>query len=136
MTALAVLAALLAVLLAIPPRARWPTDGSGVATLAEGPTGRPRPAWWRGLLAALAGCAATLFLDGPLGVLAGPVAAGAASAAWGTGAASAAQAAKPGRTATKASKAARHSSRFVMSRTSTFRIAPFAKLNTIHHLLL
>lgn len=78
MTAVAVAAALLAVLLGLPPRARWP------AVPAPGPAGpmgdgttapaRSRPPGWRVLLSALAGCGATLVLGGPLGVVAGPLA--------------------------------------------------------------
>jgi Flp pilus assembly protein TadB len=69
-------AAALAVLLALPPRSRW-LDGSPVPAVRE--SARARPTWWRALLCGLAGCGAALVLGGPVGLLAG---AGAAGAAW------------------------------------------------------
>lgn len=79
MTAVAVGAALLAVLLAFPPRTGWSTaparDPGGAA---EPASGRSRSTGWRSLLAVLSGCGAGLLLGPPLGLVAGPVAAGAA----------------------------------------------------------
>lgn len=81
MTALAVVATLLAVLLAVPARPRWPDreavrDG-GRATGPPGGASAPdrRPTWWRVLLAALTGCGALLLVGAPLGVVVGPLAA-------------------------------------------------------------
>ncbi|WP_457208507.1 type II secretion system F family protein [Nocardioides sp. P5_C9_2] len=79
MTALAVVATLVAVVLAVPPPPRWaiatPDDGRA----GPSPEARARPTWWRAVRAGLAGCAVTLLLAGPLGLVAGPVA---AAAAW------------------------------------------------------
>lgn len=69
-------AAALAVLLALPPPSRW-LDGSPVPA-GQGSV-RGRPPWWRALLCGLAGCGAALVLGGPVGLLAGT---GAAGAAW------------------------------------------------------
>ncbi|WP_234412470.1 type II secretion system F family protein [Nocardioides sediminis] len=66
----------LAVLLALPPPSRW-ADGSPVPD-GDGSV-RARPPWWPALLSGLAGCGAAVVLGGPLGLLVG---AGAAGAAW------------------------------------------------------
>jgi len=81
-TALAAAAALLAVLLAVPPRSRWPSGpplGPETGADIPAPAARSRTPAWRALLAGLAGCGAALLLGGPLGLVAGPVA---AAAAW------------------------------------------------------
>lgn len=79
MTGLAIVAAVLAVVLGVPQAPRWeaavPAAPSDPATAES----RTRPGWWRLVLSGLAGCAGTLLLAGPLGLLAGP---GAAVAAW------------------------------------------------------
>ncbi len=77
MTALAVLAASLAVVLLVPAPPRW-AAAPGDRPVEPAPEPGPRPTWWRAVLAGLAGCAATLFLGGPPGLVAGPLAAGAA----------------------------------------------------------
>jgi pilus assembly protein TadC len=75
----AALAVLATVLLAVPPRSRWP------AVPAPGPAEddvlapvHGRSTRWRVLLAGLAGCGAALLLGGPVGVVAGVLGAGAA----------------------------------------------------------
>lgn len=79
MTAVAVGAVLLAVLLAVPPRTGWSSaPARDPATAGEPAPDRSRSAGWRALLAVLAGCGAGLLLGPPLGLAAGPVAAGAA----------------------------------------------------------
>lgn len=82
MTAVAAAAALLAVLLAVPPRSRWPSvppPGPVGRDTTAPTTARSRTTAWRALLAGLAGCGAALLLGGPLGLVVGPVA---AAAAW------------------------------------------------------
>ncbi|WP_235537172.1 type II secretion system F family protein [Nocardioides sp. Soil805] len=76
---MAISAALLAVLLAVPPPPRWEAVRPDDRPDALPARPRVRPTWWRAVLSGLAGCAATLLLAGPLGLLAGPVA---AVAAW------------------------------------------------------
>jgi pilus assembly protein TadC len=79
-TAVAATAALLAVLLALPPRPRWSSlPAPGPAEQASPvPQGSRHPGW-RFVLAGLAGCGAALVLGGRLGLVAAPVA---AAAAW------------------------------------------------------
>lgn len=73
----AALAAALAVVLAIPPRARWPAGAETPPTFL-----RDDPGWmlrWRWLWALLAGFAAATFVSGTPGI---PVGAGAGVATW------------------------------------------------------
>lgn len=81
MTAVAATAALLAVLLALPPRPRWSSTlpGPDPAEQAASIPQRSRHPGWRLLLAGLAGCGAALVLRGPLGLVVAPAA---AAAAW------------------------------------------------------
>ncbi|KRF00943.1 hypothetical protein ASG88_11105 [Nocardioides sp. Soil777] len=78
MTAVAVAATLLAVLLAVPPRTGW--TGAPSQDPADDDLSAPshRSVGWRALFSALAGCGAGLLLGPPGGLVAGPLAVGAA----------------------------------------------------------
>jgi pilus assembly protein TadC len=75
----AALAVLVAVLMAVPPRPRWPSVPAPGPAEGEAPApARGRSIRWRAPLAGLAGCGAALLLGGPVGVVAGMLGAGAA----------------------------------------------------------
>ena len=79
MTAVAVVAAVLAVLLALPPRTGRADAPSGDPAGDDPPApDHHRSVGWRALLSVFAGCGAGLLLGPPVGLVAGPVAAGAA----------------------------------------------------------